>query len=307
MLTYRSVESQEPLGVRDSILASAVSEWKTEAEQGAKEGETQLTKKIMEGIQSCMNDNTLHGYNVTNKKALMIEAEKDIKGTRTIEDEGKGRMDFVVLKKYVNLTKKRSVVMIVEFGMGHMIWWQKMSQILKYVNILCEATDQDNDVTFDQPILLTIVTVYKNPKNKNKNKISTINEEEEETVSDDVTNIKTQDVHETDTDTTSGTGTKFDQKLEFRYGVFLCMRRVDGRVGNKYRIALLWRKDTFSMTDASIQFGKILDAAQVCASLRGRVAAKLIKPNNGKEALYQYLGPNCCRIGELVSQYISVF
>ena len=106
----------------------------------------------------------------------------------------------------------------------------------------------------------------------------------------------TPDVHGTNTNSLED-GASGEAPLEVRFGVFLCVRRP----GKKYRIALLWRKDASSVTDASIQFGKILYAAQVCATLREKFAAQFMESIDGKEALYQYLGPNCCRIGESVS------
>ena len=85
------------------------------------------------------------------------------------------------------------------------------------------------------------------------------------------------------------------EKLDVRFGVFLCTPRHD----KKFRVALLWRKDTSSVKEASDQFGKILFAAQLCAAWREQLAAN----DTGNEAFYQYLGPNCCRIGTWVSSY----
>ena len=239
---YLSYTTSTPPAVRDSILNSAMSKWNTDLERN-------LTQNIMAEIQSKMDDNSLMGYESIDGNSLIVEAEKKIFPTTG----SNGQMDFVVSKKNGsndNATK-RSVVMIVEFGIGHEIWWQKMSQILNYVNILCAPAD-DNDITFNQPILLTIVTVY----NKKKSKCSTINESEDSIV--DVDAIK---INDTDVDNTEHanirTQNASDEKLVVRYGVFHCTRRNNGDGGgNKYRIALLWRKDASSVDDASIQFGK---------------------------------------------------
>ena len=280
--------------------ATGNSEYKEgEANKGAasntevKEGEKELTEKIMNEFQSRIDENKGNDENL-----LMILAEKNIKSTSTIV-KLRGRMDFVVVTKNVDADEKKSVVMIIEFGMEHKIWWQKMSQILTYVNILCEAADKDNDITFDQPILLTVVTVNKDPKKKNA--FSTINEDEG-SVGDD----NAQDFQETDIQSNVTTDTQKKEKLGVRYGVFLCTPKVDGERGDKFRIALLWRKDALDVKDASMQFGKILYAAQTCASLRGKFAAKFMEPIDGKKVLYQYLGPNCCRIGESVSLHIGL-
>ena len=125
-----------------------------------------------------------------------------------------------------------------------------MRQILNYVSILCEAKDDENKIAFDKPILLTIVTVHKEPKNKN-----TVSTNGDDTVTDiQGTNLKmlaTQDVCEADS-TKNSTDTEIGEKLEVRYGVFLCTRKENGGNGDKYRIALLWRKDTSYVNDASI-------------------------------------------------------
>ena len=71
----------------------------------------------MEEIQSRMDSGKLIGYESIDENSLMVEAEKHIKSTSS---NVKGKLDFVVTKKNVKETK-RSVVMIVEFGIGHEI------------------------------------------------------------------------------------------------------------------------------------------------------------------------------------------
>ena len=78
--------------------------------------------------------------------------------------------------------------------------------------------------------------------------------------------------------------------IQVRSAVYLCIPRDT----DDCRIALLWRQDTTCLKDASVQFGKILYAVTVCAELRERLAGM----ENYK---YRYLGPNCCKIGNLVS------
>jgi hypothetical protein len=81
-----------------------------------------------------------------------------------------------------------------------------------------------------------------------------------------------------------------DKHIVARYGMFLCIPK-----GNyQYRLALLWRVDTYSVDDASQQFGKTLSAAQRCTDM-----IELLNEDIPKS--YQYLGPNCCRIGQYVS------
>ena len=75
-----------------------------------------------------------------------------------------------------------------------------------------------------------------------------------------------------------------------KFGVFLCIPK---KV-NEFSVTLLWRHKTNILQDASIQFGKILYAVQLCLYLRESSALDKMTIQ------YEYLGPNCCRIGKLV-------
>ena len=221
--------------VRDTILSSALAEWKTRKEKD-------LTAGIKKKIDIEINEKTLDGYGTVKDEALLtIENEKGIGDSR------QGQVDFVISKKCGDEKEsKRSVVMIIEFGIPSNIWWQKMSQVLTYVKLLMQK--QGKSYIIDQPLLLTVVTMKRPDPNKTSN---------EEPVA--------------------------------RFGVFLCIPKgVDD-----CRLALLWRKDTSNVNEASKQFGKILYAAQRCAYLR----------ENGRTS-YKYLGPNCCRIGDYVSIWL---
>ena len=220
--------------VRDKIFSSAISEWTSQLE-------VDLTKSIFSNIEKQIRENRLRGYG-TNETSLTIKAEKSV-------GSNKGRMDFIISKKSdINIQSKPSVVMIVEFGIGHNIWWQKLDQILKYVTLL--RGEAEPNYIVDQPILLTVITVARDQSKVGK-----------------------------------------DNPVA-RYGVFLYVPKQNGL----FRLALLWREDTCNVDNASKQFGKILFAARCCAGLREYVA---MKPDFATS--YQYLGPNCCRIGSFVS------
>ena len=80
--------------------------------------------------------------------------------------------------------------------------------------------------------------------------------------------------------------------LQARFGVFLCMPK---GTNNEFRIALLWRHSAKTLKDASTQFGRLLNAVQFCSFLREHCTLH-------EDAIkYKYLGPNCCKIGDLVS------
>ena len=184
---------------------------------------------------------------------------------------------------------KRSVVAIFEVGIHHDIWWKKKNQILKYVNSV--RTLITSPFIIDQPILLTVMTVSKIPKKNADNTTSTGCSYYNMTVDERKALLLEFD------------GLKKPNKkmsvgnypIQVRSAVFLCTPKD----ANDYRIALLWRKNTTCLKDASVQFGKILHAATVCAELRERFATM----ENHK---YRYLGPNCCQIGNSVS-VVAVF
>ena len=332
--------------VRDGIFSSAVANWKTDSE-------VKLTQEIVAKIESLFKEKKLHGFkyvpnktktkkgdneneeskesndeneeskenNDENKESkeneealLTIESEKEIKG-----DNKTGFLDFVVSKKHTSSEKNemnnKSVVMIMEFGIKRDkqpdIWWEKMDQVVQYVEMLCANTDKN--YVFDQPILLTVVTVTSRNKTSNCGTISettatdtttsSVNESGAEDKNEANVNDNDQKQPSVDADReadTNATADNTEEKLDVRFGVFLCTPRQSDDGGNQFRVALLWRKDTSTVQDASAQFGKILYAAQLCAKWREQVSAKSMKSN---QAFYQYLGPNCCRIGTWVCSY----
>jgi hypothetical protein len=89
-----------------------------------------------------------------------------------------------------------------------------------------------------------------------------------------------------------------DIEFETRFGVFLCIPDEN----DKFRLALLWRKETVTLRDASMEFGKILYAIPLTAYLHNYCNV------NVDTIRYQCLGPNSCRIGDLVRwTYFSCF
>ena len=274
-LTYQSCV------VRDGIFSSAVANWKTDSE-------VKLTQEIVTAIKLLLEENELSGYKYVNnddkpvttqndddneETLLTIESEKQIKGKNK-----SGKFDFIISKKH-NEKNNKSVVMIMEFGIKRDknldIWWEKMDQVVQYVEMLCANTDKN--YVFDQPILLTVVTVTSRNKTSNCGTISettatdtttsSVNEsgahdKNEANVNDTDQKQPSVDAdHEIDTNATLNNN---EEKLDVRFGVFLCTPRHD----KKFRVALLWRKDTSSVKEASDQFGKLLFAAQLCAAWR---------------------------------------
>ena len=230
--------------IYQTIFANAVELWNGE-------NETDLTTKISSIIGGLIKDLKIDGFRSietstetsnndkeSREDVLTIAAEKAIA-------KSQGIPDFIISKEISSEQgkKQRSVIMMIEFGIGHEFWWKKQDQILLYVELLLENEMSSNQTyTFDQPILLTVITVNKK---------------------------------------------QTEQTLSVRFGMFLCNRKST----DDYRVALLWRTETASVEEASMQFGKVLYAAQLCAFLREQ---------EGTMKLYEYLGPNCCRFDDLV-------
>ena len=83
--------------------------------------------------------------------------------------------------------------------------------------------------------------------------------------------------------------------LKARFGVFLCTPK-GSKDSSDFRMALLWREDTQTLQDASRAFGKLILATYQCGKWRD------MEP----KLKYSYLGPNCCRFGEMVTHTHSL-
>lgn len=77
--------------------------------------------------------------------------------------------------------------------------------------------------------------------------------------------------------------------MDAKFGLFLCTRKTK----NEYRLSLLWREATNTIDGASKAFGKILRASNAFEQWSGVTFPQ--------ESEYEYLGPNCCRLGNKVS------
>lgn len=243
--------------LRENVFAATALDWNS--------GESDFTKKLLFNINHCKIGESL----------LKTDGEKQIVGNRGET----GKVDLIFREK----ESESSIVALFEFGLNSNIWWKKQNQILKYVNIL--RTSTDHNYKFDQPILLSVITINENESKSSDDKIIkwTKDTREAEKVASLESNMKRikenvvapciEDIH-----------------FEARFGVFLCIPK--GK--NEFRIALLWRHDTKTLKDASTQFGKVLFAVQLCSNF---CSNSKVKENS---TLYKYLGPNCCKIGDCV-------
>ena len=207
-------------------------------------------------------------YNAKASAGTTAVIEEQIVG----EHGKKGRFDMIFKQNDTS-----SVVALLEFGLDNGEWWSKQDQILQYAKML--RTKKNENYTIDQPILLSVITI--NPNDTiGKNKGYAKKNDEQKNV--DLKIILDAIYADRDEDAIGKT------PLDAMFGVFLCIPKGD----NDFRITLLWRCATTNIRDASTQFGKILDAVQLCSYLSNRI--------DGAAIDYEYLGTNCCKIGESV-------
>jgi hypothetical protein len=83
------------------------------------------------------------------------------------------------------------------------------------------------------------------------------------------------------------------EMMSARLGVFLCTRRNPKNPTDDFRVALLWRTETRDLQDLSKAFGRML-----------RATCLLPKWKDIAFENYEYLGPNCCRIGDKVRRSV---
>lgn len=312
------LEACEVKSQYNTIFASAAKAW-----NGF--NETDLTTKIFTGMEKHMKDKELDEFIVvkpTDKELNVDELREDqlvITAEKCVAN-GKGKPDFIIYQKnrFHQGNNEKSVVMIIEFGIGHQFWWKKQDQILQYVDLLLQTPTKNGSYIVDEPILLTVITVNKLTVNDNSASASNevqgestghANNTELQVESDcsdrDMTsggthinaNVNIENINQSTTGSygDSDTGHSLDQehgpvheedivepKIEVRIGMLLCTRKE----GKASRVSLLWRKETSNLADASTHFGKVLSTAQMCEYLR--------KQNDAMES-YEYLGPNCCR------------
>ena len=191
---------------------------------------------------------------------LTITAEK--------ASAGGGKPDFIISKEISSVQgkKQKSVVMLIEFGLGHEFWWKKQDQILLYVESLLrnrKETSSNETYTFDKPILLTIITANKKTNdtasagNRNESKegikpmsnvgshikhegedydICFTTKANEHQAGSSTSDINTVDQSLGQTDGSIYTEDITAQTMEVRIGIFLCTRK---NAQNGYRVALL--------------------------------------------------------------------
>jgi hypothetical protein len=108
-----------------------------------------VLKKKSDDFNIFLTDNYT---NRTKKPRIIVEKEKCIGDSRE-------RVD-VIFSELCDIDDKdttKSVVSIMEFGIGNAHWWKKVDQILKYFAKLIK--NEKNDV--NQPIVLSIITIDK--------------------------------------------------------------------------------------------------------------------------------------------------
>jgi hypothetical protein len=188
-------------------------------------------------------------------RQLNKELLKCAEGGKEVREEVRtGILDLMFHEANNSSDNRKSIVAMFEFGFDDQNWWTKQDQLLDYASMI--RKNLDKNYKLDEPVLLSVVTINK----------SKCNDFTKDTPIDKI-------------------------HLGARFGVFLCVPKGDA---DDFRITLLWRAETANLKDTSCQFGKVLNAVQLCLRLRNYCSTEANKIN------YEYLGPNCCRIGEKV-------
>ena len=222
-----------------------------------------LTKNLLFNINSCKIGESL----------LTTDGNKHTVGTF---HEPPSTIDLV-FHDFPNETVTRpSVVALFEFGLKHDTW-TRQHHLLKCVGMLRKNAKEKYKI--DQPMLFCVVTMDKDKVGgSTENDTTKKNQSPEETFH---ANLKSIVNNELDV---------ANVPLEARFGVFLCTP--SGEHG--FRLKLLWRQETTTLQNTSTQFGKLLYAVQLCSYLKDYC------DKNEETTRYKRLGPNCCKIGNLV-------
>lgn len=280
------LKGDDNISDRDQIFAAAVMRW------NGKKAIT-LMSTIHSYIDALCSERKLEGYGSVDRDSLVAH-----KVHFNTDDTTRS---FLVISKtsrdHIN-NLKLSVVAIIDFSLNHEKWWSRNYHLLEYVSSLRATNDDKCKFIFDQPILLTIITVSKCTGDTDTNKKILPSATSETTKIDDAhtkrldNNViskrdrKKKEFHEQKEKLVElGLGR---DKIRARSGVFLCTPEGS----NDYRIALLWRSEATCLRAVSVQFGRVMYCTTMCAHLREQFEDMM---------RYNYLGPNCQRIGNLVS------
>jgi hypothetical protein len=158
---------------------------------------------------------------------------------------------------------KRGIALLLEVAWGGAdgeVWWTKADQNAQYLELLQHHMNKDVKAQFSGPLLFAVLTMDK----------------EKEELDD-------------------------PSRQSAQLGVFLCAPRQPVQADKDdteeppagYRAALLWRDTFTSLEDASKGMGKTLRATVALAQM-------LTDPGRLVFEGFEFLGPNCCRIGDKV-------
>jgi hypothetical protein len=178
--------------------------------------------------------------------------------------ESKARTDLLIRRH--DDGDKRGIALLLEVAWGGAdteLWWKKADQNAQYLELFQHPANEDVEAQFSGPLLFAVLTM-----DKEKAKL------------DD------------------------PSRQSAQLGVFLCAPRKPVQIDTDdtddaeeppagYRAALLWRDTFTTLEDASKGMGKTLRATVALAQM-------LTDPGRLVFKGFEFLGPNCCRIGDKV-------
>ena len=266
---------------RDHVLAAAVLKW-----EGKKV--SQLSSTIHLYIDALSSEGKLEGYGSGDGDVLVVDEVY-------FESQDEKKCIFLVVSKAANDSNndmKRSIVAIFYVSINPDKWWSKNDHLLQYVKSI---RDENCKYIIDEPILLATISVSKPSVHRNDTTGSTqaigmYNQLTDNNITSetDGKKISLTECYEQMKELTSVGCQPITCRV--RFGTFLFIPEDEA----EYCIAFLWRSDTCRLRTASAQFGNVLYSTNMCAQLREHFADVVS---------YDNLGPNCRKIGNLVSTH----
>jgi hypothetical protein len=294
-------------------------EWEKQVEaNGENPPMPQTMKKRKRGKET---GPTLSEKSITNK-IVQIFNEIQQKGGPNIharaekneETNNDGFIDILFSDDPINMDsdKKCTPLMIMAFGGTSGNFWQKMHQCVMYMDWLGQA---ENNLCFDRPVLMSIVTVdyYSANAGTGDDAAAVRHGTGTSGVTTAVSNAADTGCNTTAVRHPDGTGgeaaaggdttTGIHGNVTIKMGLFFGLPPQKPKTENenveespkKSRIVLLWNAVSNDLQDASKKFGKILE---VTAYFQKWVSDQ---QDYAAACGYQYFSSNCCKMGERVS------
>lgn len=125
----------------NAIFKEAVTGWLISRQgQNPKQWERLLTTKLSDYINISAKGLGFYSY------------------PETILTDGVGRVDIVLSTSEEDTGNNTTPLAVIEFGLHSKEWWKKLDQNVKYVKYMCAASNKNNLLVFEKPLLFVVIT-----------------------------------------------------------------------------------------------------------------------------------------------------